>query len=206
MASVGRAVDVAGDTAGSFTCAMDAEPDLVLVRRAKAGEQRAFEMLVRRHQDRVYSVALGVVRHPDDAADVAQETFIAVLRHLDTFQEGAAFTTWLHRIALRKAYDQLRRRVPEPLDPDGVAVSGRRSRDPDPHATALARSAILDAIASLDEPFRDAVLLVDVAGMGVEEAAAALGVAAGTIKSRVFRGRAALARELGTHGLGSASQ
>lgn len=179
---------------------------MLLVRRAKAGEQRAFEELVRRHQDRVYSVALGVVRHPEDAADVAQETFIAVLRHLDTFQEGAAFTTWLHRIALRKAYDQLRRRVPEPLDPDGLAVMRQEARDPDPQGTGIARSAILEAIAALDEPFRDAVLLVDVAGLGVEEAAAALGVAGGTIKSRVFRGRAALARELGTRGLGAASQ
>lgn len=186
---------------------MDAEPtDLVLVRRAKAGEQRAFDALVRRHQDRVYSVALGVVRHPEDAADVAQEAFIAVLRHLDTFQEGAAFTTWLHRITLRKAYDQLRRRVPEPFDPTGVVVESQAARDADPQSTGLASSAILEAIAALEEPFRDAVLLVDVAGLGVEEAAAALGVAGGTIKSRVFRGRAALARELGTRGLGSTSQ
>lgn len=185
---------------------MEAEPDLLLVRRARAGEQRAFELLVRRHQDRVYSVALGVVRHPADAEDIAQETFIAVLRHLDTFQEGAAFTTWLHRIALRKAYDHLRRRVPEPLDPGGLAMAQQEGRDPDPHGTALARSAILEAIAALDEPFRDAVLLVDVAGLGVEEAAAVLGVAGGTVKSRVFRGRAALARELGTRGIGSTSQ
>jgi RNA polymerase sigma-70 factor (ECF subfamily) len=182
-----------------------ADTDVELVRRAKAGEQRAFEELVRRHQDRVYSVARGVVRHPEDAADVAQEAFIAVLRHLDTFQEGAAFTTWLHRITIRKAYDHLRRRVPDPVDPGGVAVSHLEARDADPFATGMARTALLDAIAGLDQPFRDAVLLVDVAGIGVEEAAAALGVAPGTIKSRVFRGRAALARELGTRGMGAAS-
>jgi RNA polymerase sigma-70 factor (ECF subfamily) len=185
---------------------MDAEGDLTLVRRAKAGEQRAFEELVRRHQDRVYSVALGVVRSPEDAADVAQEAFIAVLRHLDTFQEGAAFTTWLHRITLRKAYDHLRRRVPEPIDPGAASMANQEARDPDPHATGLARTAILEAIAGLDDGFRDAVLLVDVAGLGVEEAAAALGVAPGTIKSRVFRGRAALAKALGTGGFGSASE
>lgn len=198
-----------GNTAGSFSDALDAQPaenDVTLVRRAKAGEQRAFERLVRRHQDRVFSVALGVVRNPEDAADVAQEAFIAVLRHLDTFQEGAAFTTWLHRITLRKAYDHLRRRVPEPLDPNVGAVAVQEARDADPQATGMARSAILEAIAGLDAPFRDAVLLVDVAGLGVEEAAAALGVAGGTIKSRVFRGRAALARELGTRGFGSTSQ
>lgn len=176
------------------------------MQRAQSGEQRAFELLVERHRDRVYSVALGVVRHPEDAADVAQEAFIAVLRHLDTFQAGAAFTTWLHRITLRKAYDHLRRRVPDPVDPSTLPVASLQGRDPDPQSTGLARSAILEAIAALDEPFRDAVLLVDVAGLGVEEAAAALGVAGGTIKSRVFRGRAALARELGTRGLGSASE
>lgn len=185
---------------------MDATTDLELVRRAKAGEQRAFEELVRRHQDRAYSVARGVVRHPEDAADVVQEAFIAVLRHLDTFQEGAAFTTWLHRITIRKAYDHLRRRVPDPVDPGGVAVSHLEARDSDPFATGLARSALLDAIAALDPAFRDAVLLVDVAGLGVEDAAAALGVAPGTIKSRVFRGRATLARELGTRGVGAASE
>lgn len=185
---------------------MDAEPDLVLVRRAKAGEQRAFEALVRRHQDRVFSVARGVVRNPDDAADVAQEAFISVLRHLDTFQEGAAFTTWLHRITLRKAYDHLRRRVPKPLDPGGVAIEQLEGRDPDPHETGLAQRALLDAISTLDPVFRDAVLLVDIAGIGVDDAAAALGIAAGTVKSRVFRGRAALARSLGTHGIGSTSQ
>lgn len=184
---------------------MDAEPDFELVRRAKAGQQRAFETLVRRHQDRVYRVALGVVRSPEDAADVAQEAFIAVLRHLDTFQEGAAFTTWLHRITLRKAYDHKRRRVPEPVDPSGAVVARIEARDHDPHETGMARAALLDAIARLDDAFRDAVLLVDVAGLSMEEASAALGVAPGTIKSRVFRGRAALARELGTHGMGTSS-
>lgn len=185
---------------------MDAEPDLVLVRRAKAGEQRAFELLVQRHQDRVWSVARGVVGSHEDASDVAQEAFIAVLRHLDSFQEGAAFTTWLHRITLRKAYDHLRRRVPDPVDPGAFAVERMEARDADPQSTGITQRAILEAIARLDEGFRDAVLLVDVAGLGVEEASAALGVAPGTIKSRVFRGRAALARELGTLGYGSTSE
>ena len=192
-------------TTGSFHVAMDAEPDLMLLRRAKAGEQRAFEQLVRRHQDRIYTVALGVVRSPEDAADIAQETFIAVLRHIDTFQESAAFTTWLHRIALRKAYDHLRRRVPEPVDPEGMAMSQLAARDRNPQETGRTRTAILDAIAQLDPVFRDAVLLVDVVGMGMDEAATVLDVAPGTIKSRVFRGRATLARELGTRGFDPAS-
>ncbi|MCW2961726.1 MAG: polymerase subfamily sigma factor [Thermoleophilia bacterium] len=185
---------------------MTAETDHELVRRAKAGDERAFTALVERHQDRVYSVARGVVRSPEDAADVAQETFIAVLRHLATFQESAAFTTWLHRITLRKAYDHLRRRVPEPVDPASVAVEHLAGRDADPQSTGLGQRALLDAIAALDPPFRDAILLVDVAGLGVQEAADALGIAGGTVKSRVFRGRAALARTLGTQGYGRTSE
>ena len=184
---------------------MVAEHDLMLVRRAKAGDRAAFDELVRRHQDRVFAVARGVVRSPEDAEDVAQETFIAVLRHLGTFQEGSLFTTWLHRITLRKAYDHVRRRVPDPVDAAGIAVGALAARDHDPQATGLARGDLLEAIAALDQGFRDAVLLVDVAGLGVEEAAAALGVAPGTVKSRVFRARATLAQRLGTLGHGSTS-
>ena len=184
---------------------MVAEHDLLLVRRAKGGDRAAFEELVRRHQDRVFAVARGVVGSPEDAADVTQETFIAVLRHIGTFHEGSLFTTWLHRIALRKAYDLVRRRVPEPVDAAGPAVTRIAARDGDPQGTGLASRDLLELVAALDPAFRDAVLLVDVAGLGVEEAAAALGVAPGTIKSRVFRGRATLAQHLGTRGYGGAS-
>lgn len=193
-------------TTDIFTVAMDAQPDAELVRRAKNGEQRAFETLVSRHRDRVYAVARGVVRDPDDAADVTQEVFIAVLRHIDTFQEGSAFTTWLHRITLRKGYDHRRRRVAEPIDPDASKIKNQAGRDQDPHSTNLKRQDLLDAIGSLDEPFREALLLIDVAGLSVAEASSALGVASGTIKSRVFRARASIARELGTRGYSESSK
>jgi RNA polymerase sigma-70 factor, ECF subfamily len=184
---------------------MAEEQDQAIVRRALAGDRRAFEMLVRRHQDRVFSLVRGIVRHPEDAADVTQETFIAVLRHLDTFRQDSSFTTWLHRIAVRKAYDHLRRRTPEPLDPDSLVMQQLDERT-DSQAAGLARSDLLGAIAALDDGFREAVLLVDVLGHSVEEAAATLDVAPGTIKSRVFRGRAALARHLGTLGYDGASK
>lgn len=184
---------------------MATEPDLALVRRAQRGDQSAFTDLVLRHQDRVFTIVRGVVRSPDDAADVTQEVFIAVLRHLDQFAEGALFTTWLHRIALRKSYDHLRRRVPEPVSPDAPVVL-HQAAGGDPQATALLQRDLIDAIASLDQGFRDAVLLVDVTGVSVEEAAAMLEVAPGTVKSRVFRARAQLAVHLGTLGHGGASQ
>jgi RNA polymerase sigma-70 factor (ECF subfamily) len=178
--------------------------DSELVLRAQEGDRDAFTQLVRAHQDRVFLVVRGIVRNPDDAADVTQETFISVLRNLDQFQGNARFSTWLHRIAVRKAYDQLRKRVPEPVDP---TEQGRlqQAAPGSPHEQGLARTDLHECIAALDDGFRDAVLLIDVAGLSVEEAAAILEVAPGTIKSRVFRGRAALAQALGTRGYGAAS-
>lgn len=185
--------------------AMVQEQDFALVRRARSGDREAFTQLVRRHQDRVYTLVRGVVRHSEDAADITQETFIAVLRHLDTFSEGAQFSTWLHRIALRKAYDHLRKRVPEPLDPAGLTLASQADRA-DSFEAGLQRSALIDAIAGLEDGFREAVLLVDVLGCSVEETAGVLEVAPGTVKSRVFRARATLAAELGTHGYRGASK
>ncbi len=175
-----------------------------LVAAAQSGDRAAFEQLVRAHRDRVWSLVRTIVRHPEDAADVTQETFIAVLRHLDTFERTAKFTTWLHRIAVRKAYDHLRRRVPEPIDPtDGPPVVDTS----DPFEQQLQRSAIVDALAALDPGFRAAVALVDLFGHSIEEVAEILDIAPGTVKSRVFRGRAALARQLsGTGKASGASQ
>lgn len=180
---------------------MAGDHDFALVRRARGGDRNAFTQLVRAHQDRVFTLVRGIVGNPADAADVTQETFIAVLRHLSSFDERARFSTWLHRIAVRKAYDELRRRVPEPAEAATEA--------PDPHdtiETALQRSAVVDAINELDDGFREAVLLVDVLGCSIEEAAAVLDVATGTVKSRVFRARGMLATALGTQGIGGTSK
>jgi RNA polymerase sigma-70 factor (ECF subfamily) len=163
----------------------------------------ALDTLVRRHRDRVFAIARGVVRDPDDAADVTQETFIAVVRYLEAFDGRSRFSTWLHRIAVRKAYDFLRVRRPEPV---GDAVAELAGSSADPHETHLAGRDLHDAIAQLDESFRGAVLLVDVLGWTVQEAAEALEVAPGTVKSRVFRGRAQVAALLGTRGHSAASK
>lgn len=181
-----------------------ARRDAELVARAQKGDQAAFTELVRIHQDRVYAVARGIVRHPDDAADVMQEAFISVLRALPQFQGTSRFSTWLHRIVVRKAYDHLRKRVPAPLDPQSQTITDR-SDGGSAHEQNLARQDLLQCLNELDQGFRDAVLLVDVAGLSVEEAAQILEVAPGTIKSRVFRARALLARNLGTRGYGAAS-
>lgn len=184
---------------------MRPEPDLSLVRRARRGDRDALTTLVRRHETRVHTIARGIVGDPHSAADVSQETFIAAIGALDRFQETAAFTTWLHRIAVRKALDHVRRRAPVPVDPDGLAVGALEARAGGEADAGLRRGALLDAITGLDEGYREAVLLVDVLGASVGEAAEALDVAPGTIKSRCFRGRAQLARALGTAGIEGAS-
>ena len=195
----------AGCPACRFPPPMVAEHDLSLVRRARTGDQEAFTLLVRRHQDRVWALVRSILRDEDDTADVVQETFLAVLRHLDSFRAGARFSTWLHSIAVRKAYDHLRRRRPVPMDPDTMP-------EPESHVAAAEQAAaeirgdLLEALDSLDRGFRAAVLLVDVLGCSVDEAAESLGVAPGTVKSRVFRGRAMLAERLGTVGYDGASK
>ena len=184
---------------------MAEENDAALVRRARAGDRRAFDLLMRRHQDRAWMLARGIVRNPTDAEDVVQEAFIAVLRNIETFAEHAQFSTWLHRIVVRKAYDHLRKRVPEPLDPASTPVATVAAMH-DGFTQHLAKRDLLVAISTLDENFRNAVLLVDILGVSVDEAAGVLDVAPGTIKSRVFRGRAALAAHLGTLGHDGASE
>lgn len=183
---------------------MSREHDAMLICRCRRGDRSAFTELVERHRDRAFAVALGVMRHHEDAADVVQESFIAVLRHLDQFSEQSAFTTWLHSIVVRKAIDMRRRRVATPVDPSGHQLRSVVSAS-DVHAAHMMQHDLLAAVASLDEGFRDAVLLVDVLGYGVDEAAEVLGVAPGTIKSRVFRGRAQVADMLGTQGYSGTS-
>jgi RNA polymerase sigma-70 factor (ECF subfamily) len=88
----------------------EAELDEDLVRRFRAGEAQAFTDLVLRHQQRVYSLCLRVLGDADAAADVAQDTFLTVLRKLDGFRGDAAFTSWLHRVTVNACYDELRRK------------------------------------------------------------------------------------------------
>src|SRR5512140_2283336 len=95
--------------------------DLSLVSRARAGERDAFRALVVRHQRKVYAVALGIVKDPDLAWDVAQEAFVRVHQHLADFKGDSAFTTWLHRIATHLAIDTVRReRMNQKDDVDDV--------------------------------------------------------------------------------------
>ena len=178
----------------------DPERDEDLVRRFRDGDTDAFTLLVQRHQQRVYSLCRRILGDADAAADVAQDTFITVLRKIDGFRGDAAFTTWLHRVTVNACYDELRRARRRPML--HVVADGDREREPGPpvadHAdeVAGARDAA-SALALVPEEFRVVLVLADVHDMAYEQIAQVLGVPIGTVKSRVHRGRLALARAMG---------
>jgi len=181
------------------------DEDTDLVRRAADGDSEAITELYRRHERRAYNLALRTLGNPWDAADVTQEAFIKAFRNLDSFKGEARFGTWLHRIVVNAAYDFLRRQRPEPMDseiledlsgpagPAAVVATGRDGIDP---AVDGLSDPLRDALMSLDEGFRFAVVLCDLLGFPYNEAAQILGVQEGTIKSRIFRAREALAVSL----------
>jgi len=167
-----------------------------LIRRAREGDRHAFELLVQEHQHRLYTLAARELGSAADADDAVQETLIRAWRGLPRFRGDASFSTWIYRICLNAITDQRVRRsrgsgspledVVEPVDP--------RDRIADQELAG----ALQDALARLEDTYRTPVLLYDVLGRSYAEIAEVLDVAEGTVKSRIFRGRAELARLLGT--------
>ncbi len=176
-------------------------PDAELVRRFLAGDAQAFTELVTRHERRIYSLCLRVLGNAEDAADATQDTLLSVVRKLEGFRGDAAFTTWLHRVAMNVCYDHLRRAQRRPvlhrvLD-DELPAHEAGPPVPD-HADAIAdEHLIAAALAEVPEDFRIAIVLADMQDLPYEEIAKVLDLPLGTVKSRVHRGRLALARSLG---------
>jgi RNA polymerase sigma-70 factor (ECF subfamily) len=168
-------------------------PDATLARAASAGDRRALELLLDRHADRVHAICRRVVTHPEDALDATQEALIAITRGIGRFDGRSAFTTWLYRVATNAALDELRRRGrrPIPFDepPELTSASGEGAVD--------ARLDVDQALGSVPEEFRTAVVLRDLADLDYPEIAEVLGVPVGTVKSRIARGRKALRTALG---------
>jgi len=179
----------------------DPERDEELVRLYLAGDEHAFSVLVERHQTRVFNVALRVLGDPDDARDAAQDAFLSMLRKLSQFRGDSAFTTWLHRVTVNSCYDILRKRRRQPVlrliaDEDDPAPDiGPPLPD---HADAAVDSIdVARALQVIPEEYRVTLVLADVQDLPYEEIARVLDVPVGTVKSRVHRGRIALARAMG---------
>jgi len=170
--------------------------DHVLVDRFLAGDRRAFDELMLRHEDRVFGLGLRMLGNREDALDATQETFLTVFRKAHQFSGRSTFGTWLYRVALNTCYDRLRKAkrrhtvpMPESSDPPDLASH-------DALVSAELRPDLIEALTSLQPEFRAAVLLVDLEDLSLEEAARILDVPIGTVKSRVHRGRKLLAQTL----------
>jgi RNA polymerase sigma-70 factor, ECF subfamily len=174
------------------------EDDLLLVERVLAGDRRAFEPLVRRHERRVFRVTLAVLGNIEDAEEVMQDTFVKAFRHLDQFRREARFTTWLTRIAINEAIQK--RSTRKNLVPLAEAETAKEQFTPKRHeswksnpeqfyAKQEIHRIIEDAIQSLPEIYREAFILRDIEELNAEEAAQALGITVAALKSRLLRAR-----------------
>ena len=173
------------------------EPDdRSLMQAHLAGDPQAFTALVHRHRNRLWAVALRTMGDPDEAADALQDALVSAFRNAGAYRGEAAVTTWLHRIVVNACIDRMRRRQARPTDPLGDHDVADRH---DEYHRADLRHDVRSALARLPESQRLALVLVDMEGLSVAEAAHLLGVAEGTVKSRCSRGRTALVPLLGDH-------
>ncbi len=171
--------------------------DAELLRNHTAGDVDAFGELFGRHQDRLWAVAVRTLGDPQEAADALQDAMIAVFRKADGFRGESAVTTWLHKIVVNAALDRMRRSAARPATAcqdeealDTLATGGQSLKDPsDSSDTAIDVRAALQQLVPAQQA---ALVLVDMLGYPVADAAQVLGVSEGTVKSRAARGRARL--------------
>jgi RNA polymerase sigma-70 factor (ECF subfamily) len=170
--------------------------DVDLLAAHVAGDPDAFSVLVARHKDRLWHVALRTTGDPEEASDALQDALISAFRRADSFRGDSAVTTWLHRIVVNASLDRLRRRAVRPTVPLPDEAAPRIADPTDAVDRREVQMVIQQALAGLPADQREAVLLVDLEGWPVQDAARILGVPEGTVKSRCFRGRAKLAKQL----------
>ena len=174
-----------------------------LVTELKAGSEAAFDHVVTHYHAPIFNLALGIVGHPHDAADVTQEVFLKVFRGIHGFRGGSSLKTWLYRIAIREALNHQRwrhrhHREQFSLEDDTHAPSlGSRLENSSPSPfdeTALReqQDLVRSALMQVPPPFRGAIILRDLEGLSYEEVAEVLEISVGTVKSRILRGRRAL--------------
>lgn len=178
------------------------EPDdleRALIERARRGDRQAFDRLVERHLERTWRVVWGVLRQREDAEDVVQEVFLAAWRGFATFRGESRFSTWLHRIAVTRALNHLDRaaeKIRRASDPVEAPDEGKWT-DPSPSPLQeLAASELQERLArcldKLPGAWRAVVSLRDAEEMSYEGIASALGIALGTVRSRLARARLSL--------------
>lgn len=175
------------------------EEDRELVRLSQAGGEAAFEQLVRRHQQRVFALVGGILRHPEDVEDIAQQVFLKAYLGLKKFDQRAAFSTWLYKIAVNECWDYLRKKKVRPLlyeadlseeqvsRLDGIASYERPPERPSERVEA--REALDQILGTLSEQERQLLILKEIEGFSVQELAEILALNVNTVKVRLFRAR-----------------
>ena len=186
----------------------DTQSDAVLVQQVQAGQQKAFDLLVAKYQRRIYRLVLRFIRDPALAEDVAQETFLRAYRAIGQFRGDSQFYTWLYRIAVNTAKKAISDDIRDPTVSEGDAL-GRDEETFSPtelltnHETPesiLVSKEIVQtvnaAMESLPEDLRMAITLREIEGLSYEDIAEAMQCPIGTVRSRIFRAREAIAERL----------
>lgn len=170
--------------------------DPELLRRHVAGDPEAFGVLFQRHKDRLWAVAIRTLGDPEEAADALQDGMISAFRRASSFRGDSAVTTWLHRIVVNAALDRIRRRAARPTtgteDEDALDALATGGSVSDPAGVTDTALDVQAALRGLVPEQQAALVLVDMLGYSIADAADVLGVSEGTVKSRAARGRARL--------------
>jgi RNA polymerase sigma-70 factor (ECF subfamily) len=186
-------------------------PDSEIVRLVRSGDTALFEILMRRHNQRVYRMVRSVVNDEADVEDVMQQAYINAFTHLHQFEERSQFSTWLIRIALHEAFGRRRktqrsesataRSRSDANDEQGAFMDTLRSRDPDPERQAYAQELhrVLEAaVDTLPEAYRTVFMLRDIEGLSTSETGEGLGLGDEAVKTRLHRARVMIRRAVTT--------
>ncbi len=177
-----------------------------MVEAAQQGDQAALDALLRRHYDRIYAVCRRLAGNEADALDGAQEALITIAKRLDRFDGRAKFSTWAYRVATNACLDEMRRRGRRPVpglpefevDVTPLHAAGGASGHDE---NIVNQMTVESALQQLPEDYRSAVVLRDIADMDYAQIAEVLEIPPGTVRSRIARGRSALAEILGNQKL-----
>jgi RNA polymerase sigma-70 factor (ECF subfamily) len=187
-------------TSALATTLREHNTDEEIVRRIVGGDAALFEILMRRHNQRIYRAVRAVLRADDDAEDVMQQAYLNAYQHLHQFAGDAQFSTWLTRIAVNEALGRRRKRTrARDQGTAEVDISLVESNTPDPEQEASnseLRDVMEREVAALPDAFRVVVVMRDVEGLSTAETATCLGISEDLVKQRLHRARAMLRENL----------
>mgnify|MGYP001818071879 FL=1 len=181
--------------------------DNKLVKRVQKGDKGAFDLLVLKYQHKIVNLVMRYVRDPELALDITQEAFIKAYRALPRFRGDSAFYTWMYRIAVNTAKNHLAAQRRRPMDvdldlqdPEQYDLHAKLRETDTPEGLTLGKElkeTVERAIAALPEDLRTAIILRELEGMSYEEIAQTMECPVGTVRSRIFRARDAIAKKVG---------